>query len=126
MLIYVLFWFPMLIIAIMNGTLRDLWYRKYVDELAAHQISTVTLVLFFSLYIGFVIDHFPPGSSTQAVRIGVVWAVMTLCFEFGFGTWRGNSWQKLLQDYNIFKGRIWILIPVWIAIAPYIFFKFDG
>ena len=123
MLKYFLFWFPMLLIAVANGALRDLWYKKYTGELTAHQISTITLIIFFALYIGYIIQRFSPSSSTQTVFIGISWMIMTLAFEFGFGRWRGNSWQTILEDYNISKGRIWIFIPLWLAIAPYIFYK---
>jgi hypothetical protein len=77
----------------------------------------------FALYIGFVINRFPPAFSSQAILIGLLWVVLTLIFEFGFGRYRGSSWPQLLEDYNLLKGRIWILIPLWLAIAPYIFYK---
>ncbi len=121
---YFLFWFPMLLIAIGNGALRDLFYKKYVGDLAAHQISTVSLIIFFSVYIWFVNQKFPPSSVMQSIWIGAVWVTMTLAFEFGFGRWRGNSWDKLFEDYNLQKGHVWILIPVWVAIAPYVFYRF--
>jgi hypothetical protein len=113
----------MLLIAIANGALRDLGYKKYAGELLAHQLSTITLIIFFSLYIGYVIHHYPPYSSLQALMIGIFWVAMTLAFEFGFGRWRGNSWTKLLEDYDFLKGRIWVLIPLWVAIAPYVSYK---
>jgi hypothetical protein len=114
----------MLIIAIANGAIRDLGYKKSMGDLAAHQFSTVTLILFFALYIQFIIKRFPPASSSQAAMIGILWTIMTLAFEFGFGRWRGNAWSKLLEDYNVLKGRLWIFIPLWISIAPYIFYRF--
>lgn len=113
----------MLLIAIINGALRDLWYRAFLGELAAHQISTITLIFFFALFIGFVNQTFPPSSSRQALLIGFVWVVMTLVFEFGFGRWRGASWGNLFEDYNLLEGRLWILIPLWLIIAPYIFYR---
>ena len=108
----------MLLLAVLNGTLRDLGYKKYVGDLTAHQISTITLVILFALYIGYIIKHFPPSSSAQAILIGTMWVTLTLCFEFGFGRYRDNSWSVLFADYNILKGRIWILIPLLIFIAP--------
>ena len=113
----------MLLIAIGNGALREFVFKKFMTALAAHQLSTVNLFIFFALYIAFIINRFPPGSSNQAVFIGFLWLVLTLVFEFGFGRYRGNSWSKLFEDYNLLKGRIWILIPVWLFIAPYIFYK---
>lgn len=121
---YFIAWFPMLILAIANGALRDLVYKKFVGELAAHQISTITLLLLFGIYIVFITKKLPPNSQMQALMLGVFWMCLTLVFEFGFGRYRGNSWQKLFTDYNILKGRIWILIPIALAIGPYIFYAF--
>ena len=123
MLKYFLCWFPMLLIAVINGTARDLWYKKYIGELPGHQISTISLIILFGFYIWFVINKFPPNSGKQAILIGLLWLTLTLLFEFSFGRIRGNSWAKLLEDYNILKGHIWILILIWTTIAPYIFFK---
>jgi len=114
----------MLLLAVLNGALRDLGYKKHVGDLTAHQISTVTLIILFAFYIGYIIHRFPPSSSIQAILIGTIWVVLTLSFEFSFGRYRGNSWSALFADYNILKGRIWILIPLWILIAPYLFYKY--
>jgi hypothetical protein len=123
MLKYFLLWFPMLLIALANGALRDLVYKRYAGELTAHQVSTFVLILLFAFYIGYVLQRFPPSSDTQAIIVGFLWLALTLAFEFGFGRWRGNSWSKLLEDYNLFEGRLWVLVPFWILIAPYLFYK---
>ncbi len=52
---YVLAWFPMVAIAIANGVLRQTWYGKHLGELQAHQISTLTGVVLFGVYIGFIV-----------------------------------------------------------------------
>jgi hypothetical protein len=120
---YFLAWFPMLLLAIANGALREFIFKKYTGELTAHQLSTFSLLLLFAIYIGLVIKWMPPVSANQAILVGLFWLVLTLLFEFGFGRFRGNSWETMFADYNLLKGRLWILIPVWIAIAPYVFFK---
>lgn len=120
---YFLAWFPMLLLAIANGALREFVFKKYMGEPAAHQLSTFSLLLLFAIYIGFIMKRVPPVSAKQAILIGLFWLLLTLLFEFGFGRYRGSSWEKLLADYNLLKGRLWILIPLWVAIAPYIFFK---
>ena len=113
----------MLFLAIINGTARDLWYKQFVSELTAHQISTVLLILIFGVYIWFVMKKYPAKSGTQAIYIGLFWLTLTLAFEFGFGLMRGHPLKELLGEYNIIKGRIWILIPAWVLLAPYFFFK---
>ena len=113
----------MLLLAVVNGAARDLWYKRYTSELRGHQISTISLIILFGFYIYFVISRLPPNTERQAMYIGLLWLLLTLLFEFGFGLFQGKSWQLLLSDYNIFKGRIWILILIWTTIAPYLFFK---
>lgn len=119
---YALLWFPMVLIAIGNGAIRDLAYSRYVGEFVAHQISTVSLLLLFTIYIGCIIYVNPLQNQSQAYWVGFIWVVLTVCLEFGMGRFRGNSWSQLLEDYNIAKGRLWILIPVWVGIAPYFFY----
>jgi len=123
MLTYLLLWFPMMLIAVLNGTARDLVYKKYTGELTAHQLSTVSLLILLGIYNWRVMDHYPPTSATQALLIGLIWTGLTLLFEFGLGRARGRSWSVLLADYQIQKGRIWVLVPLWLLIAPWIFFR---
>ena len=121
---YILAWFPMVIIAIANGALRDGWYGRYMRELRAHQLSTLTGVILFGIYIGAIMRFWTPASAGQAVAIGLIWFVMTLLFEFGFGHYvAGHSWQRLRRDYNLKKGRVWPVILVWVAAAPYLFYR---
>lgn len=120
---YTLAWIPMVFIAILNGAARDLIYGKHIPELRAHQISTISAIVLLGVYIFALSRIWKMESPAQAIAIGFIWLVLTLCFEFLFGHYvAGQPWGKLLHDYNIFAGRIWILIPIWITIAPYLFY----
>lgn len=123
MLKYFLLWIPMIFIAVINGIARDLWYKRHIGDLTAHQVSTLLLMVFLGIYIFFVTKKYPPLSTKQALWIGLLWFVLTLGFEFGFGRFRGISWTNLLESYNIFNGQLWLLVPIWILISPYLFFK---
>lgn len=120
---YLFLWFPMLFIAMANGFLREAWFRKHMSVHTAHQISTFTLIFLFACYMAVIFRNFRLQNGTQAIQVGVMWMIMTLLFEFGFGRWRGNSWSEMLADYNILQGRLWVLVPLWICIAPYLFYK---
>ena len=121
---YVLAWFPMVAIAIANGALRESWYGQHLSELTAHQISTLTAVVLFGAYIWFVVQFWSPTSKAQAIAIGLLWLVMTIAFEFLFGHFvAGHTWERLLHDYNLLAGRVWPLVLVWVAVAPYLFFR---
>ena len=73
-----------------------------------------------------IVNHFWPIESTsQALIIGVCWLVMTVFFEFGFGHYvAGHPWEKLTADYNLLQGRVWSLFLIWVAIMPFVIFKF--
>jgi hypothetical protein len=113
----------MVLIAIINGAARDLMYKPYIVELAAHQISTFILIIFFGFYIWFAMNKYSPASGKQSIYIGIIWLAMTLLFEFGFGIARNVPAEKLLGDYNILNGRLWVLILICVTLTPYIFYK---
>lgn len=121
---YVLAWIPMIPIAIINGIVREFGYSKYLSELRSHQVSTATGILLFGLYIGGLSYLWPLESIAQALLIGFIWLGLTVAFEFLFGHYvAGHSWERLLSDYNLLAGRIWVLVLLWIAIAPLLFYS---
>jgi len=123
-LIYLVSWLGMTLIAIFNGTIREKTYGRTLRALAAHQLSTITMLILLGFYIWVLTGFFPIESSGQAFLIGCLWCSMTIAFEFGFGHFfMGHSWDKLFHDYRIFKGRIWSLVVVFTAVAPYIFYR---
>ena len=113
----------MIFIAVLNGTARDLGYKNYVSDLAARQISTISLIVLFGIYWGLLFKKYPIQSEVQAIYIGAIWLILTLIFEFVFGRLGGHSWTYLFNEYNLMKGRIWVLIPISVAIAPYVFYQ---
>jgi len=121
---YTVSWLGMVIIAIINGVIRDALYGKPLGELTAHQISTFTLIALSGLYLWLLGLAWKIPSSNQAITIGLIWLALTVVFEFLFGHYvMKHPWTRLLHDYNILKGRIWILVLIWITIAPYVFYR---
>lgn len=121
---YILAWFPMILIAIVNGLFREKFLTSQFNELQAHQVSTVSMIVLFSIYVWVLFKIWLPMSSNQAIIIGLIWLIFTVVFEFLFGHYVvGHSWNKLLDDYNILQGRVWILVLIWISIVPYIVFQ---
>ncbi len=124
MLRFVLLWFPIVFLATANGAFREFVLRKSLAELPAHQISTVMLLCIFTAYTWFALGRWRPASASQALLVGVVWTSMTLVFEFGFGHFvGGHTWERLLSEYDLPAGRLWVLVPVWVTIAPWAIFR---
>ena len=114
----------MVLIAILNGAARDLLYGKKMTELRAHQVSTALGAILLGVYIWVVIQYLRPESAGQAIETGLIWLTLTVAFEFIFGRFVvGHSWARLFADYNIFAGRLWAPLLVWITLAPYLLYR---
>jgi hypothetical protein len=121
---YLVAWLLMLLVSIANGAVRDFTYGKHMDELTAHQLSSVSGILVLGLVIWGFVRRYPPLSSREAISIGLLWMALTVAFEFLFFHYvGGHSWAELLANYNVLKGRVWVVVLAWVAIAPYVFFR---
>jgi hypothetical protein len=121
---YAYAWFGMMVLAIINGSVRDFVYKPHVGDLTAHQISTVVLIVLLAGYILLLTSIWPIKSAKQAWLIGGMWFLMTEAFESGMGLIAGYPRDTLLHTYNIFAGQVWIFIPLWVLVGPYLFFRF--
>lgn len=119
---YFLFWLPMIAIAFLNATLRQLVLVKYMSELRAHQLSTVTLILLCTIYTAVVFRFLPVQNVKQSLLIGLVWVALTILFEFSLGRFTRRSWTELLHDYNLLAGRIWLIFLLTLFLLPCLFF----
>lgn len=125
--VYTFFWIALLLVAIANGAVREATYALRMPELRAHQLSTFIAIALTGIAVWIFAGYFPIRSATEALRIGGIWLVLTLAFEFMFGHYvAGNSLQTLLHDYNLLAGRVWSVFLLWILLLPYIIFRLDG
>jgi hypothetical protein len=121
---YLLFWFLLALVAIANGILRQGTYGKIVSELTAHQISTLTGIIFTGALVFWLNRVWPIESAKQAWLIGLAWLVLTIAFEFGFGHFvAGHPWTRLFADYDLLSGRVWAVFLFWMLVMPYFFFR---
>lgn len=122
MIEYLLCWFLLAAVGVANGVIRQYTYGQHLSELTAHQVATGTAVVFTGLLVWGISSIWPLASMSQAWLVGAIWLAATVAFEFGFGHYVvGHSWNKLLRDYNFMKGRLWLLVLIWILIMPPLF-----
>ncbi|MCB0834795.1 MAG: hypothetical protein KDC45_15100 [Bacteroidetes bacterium] len=114
-------WIILLLLAIANGSLRTFVIAPQVGDLRGHQISTVLLCSLIGTLSWLTISWIKPSRAGHAWLVGGLWVLLTLAFEFLAGHYLfGNSWEKLLFDYQLFSGRIWILALITTFVSPYI------
>ena len=99
---YTICWIGLVVIAIVNGAIREKVYSQFMRELAAHQLSTVIGLAMFGVYIMILTRSWKIESSGQALTIGGIWLALTIGFEFIFGHYViGHPWSRLFHDYNL-------------------------
>jgi len=107
-------WFLMCVIAILNGIIRNGVYSPIVGEYLGHILSSIILICVFYLVIALYYNNIKGEyENRDPLYIGFLWLIMTIAFEFIFGHYVvGHSWELLFADYNIFQGKIWILVLI--------------
>ena len=112
-------WVVLAISAIIVATFRNEVLLPPLRERTAHQIGTLLFLTVQSLIIYFFIKHIRLRETRTAIFIGMFWLTLTIIFEFLFGHYVvGHPWEKLFADYNISKGRIWVLVLINNVVAP--------
>jgi hypothetical protein len=116
-----LVWLGLLAIAFANGAVRELVMVPRLGSLPAHAISVGTLSLAIVIVTWTTIGWMQPRSLADAWRIGALWLALTLAFELLAGHYVfGAPWSRLLADYDILRGRIWIVVLITTVTAPVI------
>jgi hypothetical protein len=120
-------WLMFAVIAIMAGAMRVTLLVPWLGEQTAHVVGTIFgSALIFSACLA-TIHWLRLESNREAWMVGILWLLVTVCFEFLFGHYVMNhTWTKLLADYDIFRGRIWILVLFLQLVSPALASKIRG
>jgi hypothetical protein len=114
-----LIWCALLVIVSINGIAREAVLIPLIGEVAGRALSTLALSAFIVVLTWISIGWIVPRSAREAWAIGVIWVVLTLAFEFLAGHYVfHNPWSRLLEDYNVIRGRIWILVLIITLASP--------
>lgn len=107
-------WLLIAVLAIANGTLRETVLIPALGDVAAQVASVLSLGAIIIL-IEWRLVRGPWAGLPRGtlLAIGAAWTAGTILFEFGLGRLvMGMSWHDLLQQYNLFAGNLWPLIPL--------------
>ena len=104
-------WTAILVLAIVNGALREEFLIPLLGVFTAQIVSGLILSALIQLVALIAMPGFGPVSAKGYWLIGLAWLVMTLIFEFSFGLFvQHKDMAELLQAYTFTKGNIWPLV----------------
>ena len=92
-------WFILIPLAILNAGLREKIYKKFLNELYSHQLSSLVFIIVIFTLTFFFLKFIPFSYSlTDTFIIGIIWLVLTILFEFIAGHYIfKNPWGKTNQ-----------------------------
>ncbi|HTK55561.1 MAG TPA: hypothetical protein VL295_01970 [Gemmatimonadales bacterium] len=118
-------WGLLLLLAVLNGGLRESWLVPALGPLRGHQASTLLLSALILVATRVTFGWLGLGSAREALLVGALWLALTLAFEFLAGHFHfPKEWTVLLVDYDLTKGRIWPLVLVVTLLAPWLWHRF--
>jgi len=120
-------WVLILVLAVLNGTLRESILLPALGRFGAF-VASGTILSGCILLVAFAaVPWYGALPARQWVAIGLFWLCLTLAFEFGFGRFlQHRSWSELLQAYTFKDGNIWPLVLVVTAVSPWLAARWRG
>jgi hypothetical protein len=103
-----------------HGTLRTLFLKPAVGDLASRQIGVFTGSLMILLIAYATIGWIGARTTRALVGIGLLWLVLMLSFEISLGLAFGLSWERIISDYVPWKGGFMIVGMTILALSPLI------
>lgn len=114
-------WLVLLVAMTANGFFRGLVLQPYLGEHHARQVSSILGACVVVTLAGMFVRRLPDPATAPLVRTGILWGLLTLAFEFGFGHYvSGLGWDALLADYDVRAGRLWPLVLLATVGAPWL------
>jgi hypothetical protein len=112
-------WIGILLLAVLNGTLREAWLIPAFGSTVAFVASGVLLALLILASAWSAIPWLGVRTARSCLYVGALWFCATLAFEFGFGRFvQHRSWSELMAAYTFEGGNIWPLDLAVVLFAP--------
>ena len=114
-------WLVILVLAIINGGLREALLMPVMGHSLALALSGMLLSVLILAVTCLALPWFGRLSARGFAAIGSGWLCLTLVFEFGFGYLiQGKSWPQLVEAYQFRDGNLWPIVLLVVASTPYV------
>ncbi|MDF1506084.1 hypothetical protein [Roseisolibacter sp. H3M3-2] len=101
-----------------NGILREV---ALVPWLARPAADAVSAALGIAIILATTRALVRGGPGWSRGRVAVIWVGLTIAFECVVGRYvDGKEWRELLENYALWRGRLWPLVLASLAAAPYV------
>ena len=122
-----LVWLVIVFVESVHGTLRQMFLAPIVGDFTARRIAFFVGMALIFLIAWLFIRWVRARNAKQLFAVGLMWAVLTLLFEFGLGIFVLNySRERMLEDYDVSRGGFMAFGILFMVFAPYLAARLRG
>lgn len=111
-------WLSIIPLAILNAGLREKVLTPLIGTEYSLAISGITLIIFIFIVTFILLPKLGKGKPKVYWQIGFLWIMLTLIFETSMGIFMGNTFEQIVNAYDITNGNLWLLVVIFIGFAP--------
>lgn len=112
-------WFGILVLAVLNGMLREGMLIPAFGDFIALILSGALLAFCIFVVAWLAVPWWGSLTATQWWWVGAFWFALTIVFELGFGRFaQHKAWVELLEAYTFAGGNIWPLVLAATLVSP--------
>jgi hypothetical protein len=120
-------WVLLMAAEIVHGIARTLWLAPLVGDFRARQVAVFSGSLLVVLIASVTIGWIQVPAARLLIPIGLLWVVLTVGFEIGFGRLiLGYPWDRLASDYNLPEGGLLPIGLLVMALSPWLATRIRG
>jgi len=118
-----LIWFSLLILAILNGGIRNIVITPLIGENISKPLSGFTLCCLIFIVSLLFIPKLGKGLKKTYIQMGILWVLLTIIFETIISLIEKIPLNKIINAYNITTGDLWLIVVIFIGFIPIIIAK---
>jgi len=107
-------WLLTALLIFFSGFLANTFIMPQVGEYPAHIYKVVVAIMVIAIFSGiYALRSKGEYWRQNALTCGAIWLLLSIFFEFVLRfLLLDNPWKVLISDYQIWKGRLWILVLI--------------
>jgi xanthine/uracil permease len=114
-------WLIVFGVGLLDSAVQSWFLGPRLGELMSHVVSTLMLMIVVLMCSSVLVNRFLKDYVNRDLFIiGFMWITLSVSFEFLVGHYvLDQPWSALVHDYNLFAGRVWILVLMTELIGPW-------
>jgi hypothetical protein len=92
-----------------HGAVREIFIAPAIGGLRANQLGVLVGSALIFVVAWLMARWLNARTRREQLLVGAFWVALTLVFEFALGRATGQSWIRILDDYNPARGGLMLL-----------------